>query len=72
LRGVAAWFENPAYRPEIGDYMVTADGKLVGIMISREKCFILSKATLQNCAVSIPLSDKGQFQQAVSKFRRLK
>jgi len=48
------------------------DGKLVGIMVSRERCFILTKDTLQNCAVSIPLSDGRQFQQAVTKFRRLK
>ena len=36
MRGIAAWFENPAYRAEAGDYIVTADGKLVGIMIDRE------------------------------------
>ncbi|HUJ72506.1 MAG TPA: hypothetical protein VLZ30_09685 [Verrucomicrobiae bacterium] len=72
LRGVAGWFENPAVRADVGDYVVTSDGKLVGIMISREKCFILSKATLQNCAVSIPLSDGRQFQEAVTKYRRLK
>ena len=72
LRGVAAWFENPAVRGDIGDYVVTSDGKLVGIMVSRDKCFILSKDTLQNCALTIPLSDSRQFQQAVTKFRRLK
>ena len=72
LRGVAAWFENPAVRGDIGDYVVTSDGKLVGIMVSREKCFVLTKDTLQNCALSIPLSDSHLFQQAVTKFRRLK
>lgn len=72
LRGIAGWFENPAVRGDVGDYVVTSDGKLVGIMVSREKCFILSKDNLQNCALSIPLSDGRQFQQAVTKFRRLK
>ena len=72
LRGVAAWFENPAVRGDVGDYVVTSDGKLVGIMVSREKCFVLTKDTLQNCALNIPLSDSHLFQQAVTKFRRLK
>ncbi len=72
LRGVAAWFENPAVRGDVGDYVVTSDGKLVGIMVSRDKCFILSKDTLQNCALNVPLSDGHQFQQAITKFRRLK
>ena len=72
LRGVAAWFENPAYRANVGDYVVTADGKLVGIMISPEKCFILSKDNLLNCALTIPLADGQQFQRAVEQFRRLK
>lgn len=72
LRGVAAWFENPAVRADLGDYVVTSDGKLVGIMVSREKCFILSKDNLLNCAVSIPLANGRQFQQALTQFRRLK
>jgi hypothetical protein len=72
LRGPATWFENPAYRADTGDYMVTPDGKLVGIMVSREKCFVLTKDTLQNCALNIPLSDSHLFQQAVTRFRRLK
>jgi hypothetical protein len=72
LRGVASWFENPAYRADVGDYVVTADGKLVGIMISREKCFILSKDNLLDCTLTIPLADGQQFQRAVEQFRRLK
>jgi hypothetical protein len=68
LRGVAAWFENPAYRPDTGDYIVTADGKLVGIMISRDKCFLLGKDDFQNCAMTIPLTDKQQFQRAVEQY----
>ncbi len=72
LRGVAAWFENPANRADVGDYVVTADGKLVGIMVSREKCFVLSKSNLTNCALSIPLADKQQFQRAVQQYPRVK
>ena len=72
LRGVAAWFENPANRADVGDYVVTADGKLVGIMVSREKCFILSKNHLTNCVVSFPLANKQQFQLAVQQYRRIK
>jgi len=72
LRGVAAWFENPANRADVGDYVVTADGKLVGIMVSREKCFILSKNHLTNCMVSLPLTDKEQFQVAATQYRRLR
>ena len=72
LRGVASWFENPSYRPDAGDYMVTADGKLVGIMISREKCFVLSRETLGGCALSVPLTDFGQFQRVVAGYPKIK
>ena len=72
LRGVAGWFENPANRADVGDYVVTADGKLVGIMVSREKCFILNKNDLTNCVLAIPLANKQQFQLGAEEYRRLK
>jgi predicted nucleic acid-binding Zn-ribbon protein len=72
LRGVAAWFENPAYRADVGDYVVTSDGKLVGIMVSRERCFILDKNNLSDCALSVPLTDPGQFQRAMVRLHHLK
>ena len=72
MRGVAAWFENPAYRADVGDYVVSSDGKLVGIMVSRERCFILGKDNLTDCALSIPLTDPTQFQLGIAKLRRLK
>ncbi|HXI84732.1 MAG TPA: hypothetical protein VNL17_11665 [Verrucomicrobiae bacterium] len=72
LRGVASWFENPAYRADTGDYVVTSDGKLVGIMVSREKCFVLTKDNLLNCAATIPLADARQFQRSVETFRKLR
>jgi hypothetical protein len=70
FRGVVGWFENPANRAEVGDYVVTADGKLVGIMVTREKCFVLSKENIANCAVTLPLADKQQFQRAVQSYPR--
>ena len=72
MRGVAAWFENPAYRADVGDYVVTSDGKLVGIMISREKCFVITKDNLLNCVLAVPLADKQQFQRAAQQYPRLK
>jgi hypothetical protein len=72
LRGVAAWLENPAYRADTGDYVVTADGKCVGIMVSREKCLMLTKELLANCALSLPLGDRQQFPRAVRQYPRLK
>ena len=72
LRGIAGWFENPANRADVGDYVVTADGKLVGIMVTREKCFILSKDSLSNCALTIPLADKQQYHLAVQQYSRVK
>jgi uncharacterized protein YoxC/archaellum component FlaC len=72
MRGVAAWFENPAYRADVGDYVVTSDGKLVGIMVSRERCFILTKDSLTNCAVSVPLNNGRQFLRAIEQFQKLK
>ena len=72
LRGVASWFENPAYRADTGDYVVTSDGKVVGIMVGRERCFVLTKDNLVNCAATVPLADAQHFQQAVETFRKLK
>jgi predicted nuclease with TOPRIM domain len=72
LRGVAAWFENPAYRADAGDYMVTGDGKFVGIMVSRDRCFVLDKEAIQKCAASIPLISARQFQTALALAPRAK
>ena len=72
LRGIAAWFENPAFRPAIGDYVVTDDGKLVGMMVTPERCLIISKDNLANCALTIPLTDGPQFLSAIERFRKLK
>ena len=72
LRGIASWFENPAYRADTGDYVVTSDGKLVGIMVGRERCFVVTKDNLVNCAATVPLADARQFQPAVETFRKLK
>lgn len=71
-RGLAALFENPAYRADTGDYMVTSDGKLIGVMVSREKCLVLTKETLAGCALAIPLADRQAFARAVKDFRRLR
>jgi hypothetical protein len=72
MRGIAAWFENPAYRADVGDYVVTSDGKLVGIMVTRERCFILGQDNLTDCALSVPLTDARQFLRAISQFQKLK
>ncbi|HVM61229.1 MAG TPA: hypothetical protein VMV72_10215 [Verrucomicrobiae bacterium] len=72
MRGVAAWFENPAYRADTGDYVVTSDGKLVGIMISRERCFILTKDAFADCVVSVSLNDGRQFLRGIEQFQKLK
>ncbi|HUJ08442.1 MAG TPA: hypothetical protein VL171_00305 [Verrucomicrobiae bacterium] len=70
LRGIAAWFENPAYRADVGDYVVTADGKLVGIMVTRGRCFVLSKENIGNCKLTLPLADRIQFQRAIQHYPR--
>ncbi len=72
LRGVASWFENPAYRADTGDYVVTSDGKLVGVMVGRERCFIVTKDNLLDCAATIPLADPLQFQPAWLRYSKLK
>lgn len=71
-RGLATLFENSAYRAEPGDYMVTTDGKLIGIMVSRDRCFILTKDNIAACGATVPLADKLQFTRAIKDFRRLK
>ena len=52
--------------------MVTADGKLVGIMVSREKCLVLTAEQLQTCALAIPLADPRQFGRAARQYGRLR
>lgn len=71
-RGLATLFENPAYRADTGDYMVTSDGKLIGVMVSREKCLVLTKDTLASCALAVPIADRQQFPAAVKEYRHLK
>jgi hypothetical protein len=73
LRGLASFLlENPANRADAGDYVVTPDGKLVGIMVDRERCFILSKESIVNCALSIPLADAREFQRTARKYPTVK
>jgi hypothetical protein len=72
LRGPATWFENPAYRPDTGDYLVTPDGKLVGIMLNRDRGLLLTPANVQDWSLTAPLSDRIAFQVAVQRYGRLK
>jgi len=72
VRGIASWFENPAFRADAGDYVVTSDGKLVGIMVNRERCLILTKDNITGCATTVPLSDKQQFHRAVGQYPRIR
>jgi len=72
LRSVASWFENPAYRADAGDYVVTGDGKLVGLMLNRERCLVLTEALLAECAVTIPLTETASFLRAAQQLSRLK
>lgn len=65
LRGLGTWLENPAYRADAGDYVVTGDGRLVGLMVSREKLLLLTKENLLSCALSIPLTDRQQFPRTI-------
>jgi hypothetical protein len=44
--------EGRAWRPPVRVNR-TADGKLVGSVVSREKCFVLNKENIANCAVSL-------------------
>jgi len=61
LRGLAAWLENPAYRADTGDYVVTPDGKLVGIMVTREKCLLLTRENIADYSATVPLNNKSEF-----------
>ncbi|MCG3149735.1 MAG: hypothetical protein PCFJNLEI_03200 [Verrucomicrobiae bacterium] len=72
LRGPATWFENPAYRADTGDYLVTADGKLVGIMVNRDRAFIITAANVQDCLLTASLADRKEFQAAAQRYSRLK
>ena len=51
---------------------MTADGKLVGIMVNRDHCFVLSKENVMDCTLSIPLADKKEFLRAARQFPKIK
>ncbi|MCX7914683.1 MAG: hypothetical protein N3A53_00055 [Verrucomicrobiae bacterium] len=53
LRGMAAWFENPAYRGQLGDALLTADGQFVGILVARDRAFILTPQTILDCPLPV-------------------
>lgn len=54
LRGVAAWFENPAYRGQLGDVLITPDGRLAGILVARDRAYLVTPRTVLDCPM--PLS----------------
>lgn len=54
LRGVAAWFENPAYRGQLGDVLIAPDGRLAGILVARDRAYLVTPRTVLDCPM--PLS----------------
>jgi len=55
-----------ASRPEAGDYVVTAEGTLVGIMVDKARCCVLSEEQLARPARKISLADAEGFVRDVA------
>lgn len=48
-------------QPDIGDYLVTTDGALIGVMISDRDAYILDESDVTNIALRLPISDHAEF-----------
>ena len=61
---------NPGTRPEAGDYLVTADGLLIGLMLDTEKTLVLDAQVLQREPRRLPLNDVKTFEREAIDWRR--
>ncbi len=52
-----------------GDFVITDDGHLVGIMTDKETCQIIVESDLDNLGTSFTLSDKDRFAEEVLKYQ---
>lgn len=61
---------NSGSRPEAGDYVVTAEGTLVGIMVDKTSCCILSEEQILRPAKQISLLDLPGFVRDIIQLRK--
>lgn len=59
-----------ASRPAAGDYVVTAEGTLVGIMVDKTRCCVLSEEQLARPAKQISLLDMTGFVHDIIQLRK--
>lgn len=50
-------------RPTRGDFVVTAEGELIGVLVTDRRCLILSAADLQRHRTIIPVGDRAAFAE---------
>ncbi len=62
-------FTNPNARPEAGDFVVTAEGAFVGLMVDSERCLVFEREP--GTGLAIPLDNPAAFAEAVKQFRRV-
>jgi hypothetical protein len=63
-------FVNPESRPEPGDFLVTAEGEVIGVMVDDRKCFILTEEAVAKSARRIPLNVLPTFAREVIQLRQ--
>jgi len=56
-------------RPEAGDYLVTSEGAMIGVMVSPSACLILGAPSGKGQAASIPLDNAEAFSEQVVRLR---
>jgi hypothetical protein len=61
---------NPGSRPEAGDYVVTAEGTLIGVMVDETRCCILSEEQMLRSAKQISLLDLTGFVRDIIQLRK--
>jgi ribosomal protein L10 len=58
-------FVNPENKPEQGDFLVTAEGAVIGVLVDSARCLVLSEDYLQEAPLQIPLNNPRTFAGAV-------
>lgn len=67
---VSFLFVNPDSRQEPGDFLVTAEGDAIGIMVDNERCLILTPEYFASPSMQIPLDNPREFVNQVLQLRK--
>lgn len=59
-----SWIRPVESRPECGDFLVTPEGLLVGLMVDETHCFVLDESCLERRALQFPIDSPLRYRNA--------